>query len=222
MIACCTFDADLLGPTFEQHDSLSVSVEGIDAGRAVPLRLVFWARGVAPTLLDETLRADGTVATVDRLSATPSGALYRSTHRADLPAVAVYNAAIEHDVLILAATNDGDGWSVRLRIPDRESLSVFCDRCETLGVHVSVASIRDRDATTFEDEFGLTPSQRELLALAWDRGYFSIPRDASLAELAAELGISQQAASERLRRGLRTMVSNTVCEGDTDTNCRSP
>nr|WP_044950765.1 helix-turn-helix domain-containing protein [Halorhabdus tiamatea] len=183
--------------------------------------MVFWAHGVDDDTLEATLRADPTVATVKRLSSKASGTLYRSTH-ADLPTVAVYNAAIEHDVLVLAGSSDGDGWNVRLRIPDREALSVFCDRCAQLGVDVSVRSIRDRNEAPLDDEFGLTTSQRELLALAWDRGYFSIPRDASLSELAAELGISQQAASERLRRGLRTMVSNTVCEDDVIANCRSP
>ncbi|ACV11972.1 Bacterio-opsin activator HTH domain protein [Halorhabdus utahensis DSM 12940] len=221
MIACCTFDADLLGPTFEEHAELSVTVEGIDAGRAVPLRLVFWAHGVSPAKLDATLRSDRTVATVDRLSTTPSGTLYRSIHHAGLPSVAVYNAAIEHDALVLAATSDGDGWNVRLRIPDREELSMLCDRCEQLGIGVSVVSIRDRDAATLDDEFGLTTSQRELLSLAWDRGYFSIPRDTSLSELACELEISQQAASERLRRGLWKLVSNTVCEDDTNEDCGS-
>lgn len=221
MIACCTLDVDLLGPTFDRHREFVVDIEGIDAGQSVPLRLVFWARGVDDDTLEATLRSDPTVATVERLSSTPSGTLYRSTHRGDLPAVAAYNAAIEHDALVLAGKSDGDGWNVRLRIPEWEALSAFCDRCAQLGVDVSVLSIRDRQETALDDEFGLTTSQRELLALARDRGYFSIPRDVSLAELAAELGISQQAASERLRRGLRTMVSNTVCEDDARVNCRS-
>lgn len=221
MIACCTFDADLLAPTFARFPTLSVEVEGMDAGRSVPLRLFFQAQGVAAEDLEATLRADRTVATVSRLSSTPAGTLYRTIHHADLPTVSVYNAAIEHDALLLAAASDGDGWDVRMRIPDRDALAAFCDTCRDLDVDVSVASIRDRDVAV-DDEFGLTPSQRELLTLAWDRGYFSIPREASLSELATELGISQQAASERFRRGLWTLVSNTICENDQDANCGPP
>ncbi|CCQ33968.1 hypothetical protein [Halorhabdus tiamatea] len=41
MIACCTFDVDLLGPTFDRHPECAVDVEGIDAGQSVPLRLVY-------------------------------------------------------------------------------------------------------------------------------------------------------------------------------------
>ncbi|WEL22726.1 helix-turn-helix domain-containing protein [Halorhabdus sp. BNX81] len=221
MIACCTFDAELLGPTFEQHPELSVDVEGIDAGQSVPLRLFFWARGVAGDELRAALRSDRTVSAVEQLSSTPSGTLYRSIHDASLPTVAVYNAAIEHDALLLAATSEGDGWNVRFRIPDRNKLSAFCSHCEQIGVDVTVASIRDHDAAALDDEFGLTPSQRELLMLAWDRGYFSIPRDTSLSELAAEFDISQQAASERLRRGLWTLVSKTVCEDNASADCES-
>lgn len=215
MIACCTFDVDLLRPTFDRHSELSVDVEGIDAGRAVPLRVVFWARGVTRDDLEATLRSDRTIATVEALSASTAGTLYRSTHHADEPTVAAYNAAIEHDVLVLTASSEGDGWNVRLRVPDRDALSAFCARCETHDVDVTVVSIRDRDTVALNDEFDLTAPQRELLALAWKQGYFAIPRETTLSELAADLDISQQAASERLRRGLWNLVSNTVCETDT-------
>lgn len=47
---------------------------------------------------------------------------------------------------------------------------------------------------------GLTTRQRETLRLAADRCYFEIPRRATLADLADELGVSDQAISERLRR----------------------
>lgn len=220
MIACCTFDIDLLGPTFDRHPELSVDVEGIHAGRSVPLRVVFWGEGVPATELESTLRTDRTVTTVEVLSRLSNSTLYRSTHPPELQVAAAYNAAIEHDVLALAATSDGDGWNLRLAIPDREALSTFCRQCERHGIDVSVVSIRDRDATTLENEFGLTTAQRELLALAWRRDYFSIPRKTSLSALATELDITQQAASERLRRGLWNLLSNTVCENDTNGKCR--
>jgi hypothetical protein len=48
--------------------------------------------------------------------------------------------------------------------------------------------------------YDLTPAQREALAMAVDRGYFSSPREVSLSELATELSISKQAVSQRIRR----------------------
>ncbi|WP_181685987.1 helix-turn-helix domain-containing protein [Halorhabdus salina] len=195
-----------------------IEIEGMDGGESVPLRLVFWARGATAKALDGALAADRTVADAERLTSTDDAILYRSIHSADMSTTAVYNAAISHDAVLLAATSDGDGWDVRMRVPDRDALSGFVDQCHQLGVDVAVNSIRDQDQMS-RYGFGLTPSQREILTLAWDRGYFSVPRETSLGDLAADLDISQQAASERLRRGLWQLVSNTVCEREPATNC---
>jgi predicted DNA binding protein len=47
----------------------------------------------------------------------------------------------------------------------------------------------------------LTDRQRELLEIAVRQGYFEVPRDCTLAELAEEVGIDKSTASEVLRRG---------------------
>jgi len=51
------------------------------------------------------------------------------------------------------------------------------------------------------------------MRLARDRGYFRIPRDATLADIADEMGITSQAASERLRLGMAELTREHV-EGD--------
>jgi predicted DNA binding protein len=56
----------------------------------------------------------------------------------------------------------------------------------------------------------VTGPQREALVLAVERGYYDIPRRCSTAELAAVLGVSDQAVSERLRRGIATLVERTL------------
>lgn len=211
MIVCCRFDAEILETTFAEFPDLAVEVEGLDAGPSAPVRLIFWARGVPADALEAALSADPTVDDVRRLRTVDDAILYRSTHPKDLPAVTIYEASIEHDALLLVAINEGEGWDVRFRIPDRETLSSFCGQCRDLGIDVEVTAIHDRDDETCAG-FGLTPSQREIVTLAWERGYFSVPRETTLSTLAEELGISQQAASERLRRGLLTLVSNSVCE----------
>lgn len=48
----------------------------------------------------------------------------------------------------------------------------------------------------------LTSKQREAVRLAFERGYFTVPREVSLTELADELEISRQAFTHRLQRGL--------------------
>jgi hypothetical protein len=61
--------------------------------------------------------------------------------------------------------------------------------------------------------FGLTDSQHRVLELASRRGYFEVPRDVTLKELADEVGVSHQALSEQIRRGTGALVEDTICIG---------
>lgn len=54
---------------------------------------------------------------------------------------------------------------------------------------------------TDEDERLLTERQRECLQTALRRGYFEVPRECTLAELATELDVDKSTASETIRRG---------------------
>jgi predicted DNA binding protein len=57
---------------------------------------------------------------------------------------------------------------------------------------------------------GLTDRQQEALRTAYEMGYFGIPRDASLDDVAAELGVSASSLSERLRRAQTHLIETTV------------
>jgi predicted DNA binding protein len=58
----------------------------------------------------------------------------------------------------------------------------------------------------------LTDSQREALLVAFERGYFEEPRDATLGEVAADLDISQPAASGLLRRGIKRLIVSSMMD----------
>ena len=49
----------------------------------------------------------------------------------------------------------------------------------------------------------------ELVLTAAEAGYFEVPREVSLAELADREGISDVTASERLRRGIGRFVADS-------------
>lgn len=57
---------------------------------------------------------------------------------------------------------------------------------------------------------GLTNRQNEALRIAYELGYFDIPRQASLEDVATELHISPSAVSERLRRAQMQLIEETV------------
>ena len=56
----------------------------------------------------------------------------------------------------------------------------------------------------------LPRKQAETLRLALETGYFDVPRDVTLQDLADELGVSDQTVSERLRRGIATVVDDAL------------
>lgn len=53
----------------------------------------------------------------------------------------------------------------------------------------------------------LTDRQRELVDVALRRGYFAVPRECTLAELAADLGVDKSTASGVLRRAVERLVT---------------
>lgn len=103
-----------------------------------------------------------------------------------------------------------DGWwHGRLRFPDRGSFSEYREFLDRNGVEFRLKYLHEGGRAA-DGPAQLTPEQRETLQLAYDRGYFDIPRRVTTTELAAELGISDQAVSERLRRGYCRLLEATL------------
>jgi hypothetical protein len=117
-------------------------------------------------------------------------------------------ALLDANGFLTGAAQTGGEWNVRARFPEKSAVLAFRDDLVADGLDIDVRTITgDKEDAA---QFGVTDPQREVLLLALNRGYFTVPRDASLSDLAADLDISSQAASERLRRGTRTLVENTL------------
>ncbi|SNZ06661.1 hypothetical protein SAMN06269185_1245 [Natronoarchaeum philippinense] len=104
---------------------------------------------------------------------------------------------------------------VRLSVPDRETLrSVVADlRDRGAGVELERlnAGADAEGAQTVELDAGeITDKQREAIRVADRLGYYDTPREADLGEVAAELGISRSAASQRLNGAASTLVLELI------------
>ena len=120
------------------------------------------------------------------------------------------NGIREADAAVVEAVGR-DRWRFRLRFRDHDRLAAFYDYCTAHDVPLHL----DRVYTPAEaaDEgraFELTPAQREALVLALRRGYYATPREVTLSELAADLDISKQALSQRLRRATEQVLVEAV------------
>lgn len=102
-------------------------------------------------------------------------------------------------------------WSFTVRFPDHTALTQFHQlyQTEEFPVHIDRVASLDEEAGT-KYEFGLTPDQRTALLLAVEEGYFAVPRETKLDEIADELDITRQAASERVRRATETVLQKAL------------
>jgi predicted DNA binding protein len=116
-------------------------------------------------------------------------------------------------VLAVRNTAEGDRWFWRTRFVERSALSTFRDVCDDRRIDVDVRRIRDGVRRGTDPTRDLSDGQRAALTIAFRRGYFEVPRRATLSDVADELGISQQAASELVRRATNEVLSQAFPEG---------
>jgi predicted DNA binding protein len=114
----------------------------------------------------------------------------------------------EAKATLLHGGKSGRRWSFRLQFRDQDYLAAFRELAEEQGLSIRVQSVYRSDPP--ERPTLVTPRQREALLLAFRRGYFDVPRSATVSELATELGISDNALSQRLRRGTSALVADTL------------
>lgn len=119
------------------------------------------------------------------------------------------------DAQLLSAHGTTDKWMFELRFPNHETVSKFRTYCVDEDIPIVVAGVYNPTKPDAIPWFGLTPPQREMLSRAVEAGYYSIPREISTNELAEEFDISDQAVTERLRRGIRTLTESTLLVSDT-------
>lgn len=114
----------------------------------------------------------------------------------------------EYDVTVLALVGTDRNWEFTLRFPDRETTQAFQTAALNASHSLSVTRVVDSEAGGNRSGIGtdlLTPAQREVFTLALEGGYFEIPRRITQVEIAEEVGISDQAVSERLRRAQKKL-----------------
>jgi len=113
------------------------------------------------------------------------------------------------DTAVLTAQASNGEWTFCIQCTNREILSEMYESCHEADVPVEVQNVQER-TTMVDDPHELTPQQHETLQSAMKRGYYEIPRKVTTTDLAEELGVSHQAVSERLRRGHRSLVENSL------------
>ena len=113
-------------------------------------------------------------------------------------------ALADTDSLIDAIRVTPTGWIQAGRFADRATVAEFHAFWRRNGEF----DLRKLEAVP-DDQAGesvISDRQREALRTAAEMGYFDVPRDASLSEVAEALDISASSLSERLRRGQNALI----------------
>ncbi|WP_049921073.1 helix-turn-helix domain-containing protein [Halopiger djelfimassiliensis] len=113
---------------------------------------------------------------------------------------------------VLTARGRDGTWTMQLLFHDREAVSTCHELLETYDFGVEVRRVTGIDGLD-RSRTPLTETQYETICTAHELGYFDVPRGITLEELAAELGVSHQALSERLRRGHAALISAELTDG---------
>lgn len=122
----------------------------------------------------------------------------------------IFAGISEYDGQLLSAVGTPEKWSFEIRFRDHGELSNFTSHCESGGISMDVARVYRPTSPDIGAWYGLTDPQREALTLAVEFGYYDIPRGCTTKDIAAELGISDQAVTERLRRAIASLTTNTL------------
>lgn len=164
-----------------------------------------WARDDDLDAFESAVADDGSVTDVDRLNDTGDRRLYRARLTGTAPVV-TYEAWVDLGAARLEMRYVDGRWYTRMRFPDRDSLGTFRRFCVDNDLDFRLHKLYNGD-TSGTHETRITTRQREALRLAYEEGFFAVPRETTVGEIATRLGISDQAVSERLRRGCGRLVA---------------
>ncbi|MDS0297186.1 helix-turn-helix domain-containing protein [Halogeometricum sp. S1BR25-6] len=113
-------------------------------------------------------------------------------------------------------------WRLTLRFSDRGAMSHFHTAYDDPEHPLTIHRVGASDPTPSTGGNGVTETQRGVLRCAWEGGYFEVPQQLSLAELAEEMDISETAASRALRRGTATLLDAYLRGSDGATPSKRP
>lgn len=192
-----------IGEYLENHPDVGVELErSIPMGRST--HYVWLLDNDHESLLGEI--ESGPFDSVEVVEALQDRALIRIEWGSQGPPV--FGLINETFATLVGLHGTTEGWVFQLRFPDQASLEEFTEAAPERGISIDLLERFEP-----EDEIGpfdnITDRQFHAIGVAFEAGYFDVPRKTTLAVLGEQLGITEQAVSERLRRGLARLLETT-------------
>lgn len=182
------------------------------------LRFLVWVGADVRQEFEAAVATDETIKSFRLLTGIADRRLYRLTLSETGEEASTYLAAAVADIVVLDLTVSTDGIRFVARLPSRDALRTYATACRDRGIDFQLKRLYEEKVPADSaggQQFGLTDSQQRALRRALEMGYFDVPRETSVSEIADELETSTQALSTLLRRGERNLIENTVSERET-------
>lgn len=161
--------------------------------------------GVKPAV--QAVRESEFVNDVSFVTNSVAGEIYRLQWDSPLPDF--LTRVRDSDGELLSATGMDENWTFTLRFENQAAVSSFFELCKGMNDSINVQKMRANGPPRRSRDSAVTEKQLETLNLAIDSGYFEVPRQQTLNQMADELGISDSAVSQRLRRGIATILNES-------------
>lgn len=208
IIAEFTIDHPVLGQTLATVPDVEVVWEETYERAEGPPMMLFWVRG-DDMGVEDALAADEAIREPTLLAELADRRLYRVTFTDLGTETNLMPHLMAVGGVLQKAVGTGDGWTCRAQFPDRAALDHIYQFCRGHDVSFTLDRLYDR-AEWAETDATVTQKQRTVLKLAYEEGYFEVPKETSLAAIAEELGVTKQAVSARLNRGLDNVLGSTL------------
>jgi len=199
-----------LVPTLGALDSVDIRV--ISQGTTAPgaTNFPFLIEHGDRTEVESQLETDPTVKQYELVDWTNETGIYYISHTPDT--LLISTVVTEVNGFLVHTESKGNGWLVRLLLPDRKSLNTIWEYAMENDMTFEIIEIYGSEDAGTETSYGLTDEQTAALKTAYEEGYFGEPRKTSLDGVAEEMGLSSTATSGRLRRGMRNLVAATIID----------
>ena len=203
IIATFTVSAESfpLGSCIENQPTAEIEIERIVPLRQKTIPFIFvWDH----TDFEQFERAAASIPEIEwisQLETFTDGRLYKISWTDGVSPL--IEEIVDSEGAILSARGDTTAWQFELRFPEHTNVSAFYQDVTTESeIDLQLESLVQEVA--FQSDTGgalLTSKQRRALEVALDLGYYDVPREAHLNDVAEALDISPSATSTRLRRG---------------------
>ena len=197
----------VLSYTLSKLPDVEIECERLARGGGGSVLPLLWVRYADRGVVESVLAEDPSVEDVGCILALDEEFLFRVEWAGNVDLL--MGMLTNGQGTVLDAYGRNERWRFRVMYPDREHYARTREFATEHGLTFDVTSVREMDDEP-TGRIDLTEEQYEALVLAARRGYFEVPRETTLDELAEEIGVSHQALSERLRRSFQSLVGDAL------------